>query len=369
MKKILVLNPLKDLPYWGLTTHGINVFPRLPEDKFVSYAFFSNPSFAKGALRQLPYSEGSSGVVTALREVRWMWRVRPDILYGTGAIMELVYFDLRPRRAKYVIAWHGPYDKRWLLDIGNHSFRAKVSYYVASCLLSRTDLLVCDSEFIAASLRKHFPEKKVVVVLNGVDGVLFDPKKRDRKWLADRFSIPSDRPIFVFMGHLIRRKHPEIFAELARRTPEAFFVLAGKKGYYGDAEVAKWEKEAPNLHWFPPFPRDETAKLLASADALIFPSEEEPFGLAVVEALASGIPVIALRSGALPELVRDGEEGFLIKEDGREIEAYHAAVRAIVHGGFRVEKMKDAARQRAALFAWEGVAARYEKAFSELMAG
>jgi glycosyltransferase involved in cell wall biosynthesis len=364
-QRILILNPLKDIPHWGLTTHAVNVFSRFPAARFEIYGFFNNPSFAQGPLKQIPLYVGWRGVRHGISAVR---SLKPDVLYGTGAGVELFFYLCRPKNAKYVIAWHGPYDKHWLLDIGNYSLKAHLSYYIATYLLSRADLFFCDSEFIAGSLREHFPETRTIVTLNGVDGEFYSPKKQNKKWLAEKFSIASDRPTFLFVGHLIRRKRPEIFVALARRFPQAYFVMIGREGLYTKENVAEWEASAKNLKWVPSsISREEMPILFASASGLVFPSLDEPFGFAVIEAMASGIVVFGARSGALPELVKDKEEGFLIPLGQGEMDNYANALGKILKGGPLIAEMKKKARAKAeAVFDWSGVACRYEVAFNGL---
>jgi glycosyltransferase involved in cell wall biosynthesis len=89
--------------------------------------------------------------------------------------------------------------------------------------------------------------------------------------------------------------------------------------------------------------------LLAGADALLFPIEwDEPFGLVMIEALASGIPVIAFRWGSVPEIVEDGRTGFIVDD----VEAMAAAIgrldeidrgecRSAAERRFTVERMVD----------------------------
>lgn len=365
-KTILLLNPLKDLAYWGLTKHAIESFSRLPAESFVAYGFFNNALFACGSLRRMPYQTGLRGVLGGLEHMR---KLNPDILYGTGTISEFVYFLFRPRAAKYVVAWHGPYDKKWLLDIGNYSFRAYVSYWVASYLLARADLLACDTEFIATSLRRVFPDKKIVITLEGVDGNFYNPGKRNPKWLTQFLPIVPEQPTFVFIGHLIRRKRPEIFVELARQMPKASFVMIGREGFYTASDVKNWQASLPNLIWVPSsLTREEMPILLASATGLIFPSLAEPFGFAVIEAMASGAVVIATRSGSLPELIEDGEEGFLVDEGNGEIKKFISAAEKIINGGPAIEAICKRARLRVeTVFNWDDVAKRYEEAFHDMV--
>jgi len=369
MKKILLLNPLKDVPHWVLTPHAISIFPKFPENEFISYGFFTNPDFIRGSLRQLPEYNRFRGLWAAVRAMRI---VQPDILCGVGSLSEIFFLMFRPRGSKYVIDWHGPYDKRWLIDIGGNTLWARISYYLASFLLSRADFFLCDSEFIAISLRAHFPDKKVIVTLNAVDEKFYTPAKKDPAWLSETFSIPSGRPVFVFVGHLIRRKRPEVFVELARRIPGASFIIVGREGLYKKEDVERWKAAAANLLWMPSsISREDMPKLFASVSGLVFPSLEEPFGVAVIEAMASGIVVIATCSGALPEIVEDGKAGFLIDatagENKNELDNYETALRQVIAGGSAVDAVRVQARARVEkMFTWPAVIARYEEAFRSI---
>jgi glycosyltransferase involved in cell wall biosynthesis len=85
----------------------------------------------------------------------------------------------------------------------------------------------------------------------------------------------------------------------------------------------------------------EKARLLARATALLAPLNwEEPFGLALVEAMASGTPAIAFPRGATPELVRAGETGFLVRDAGEMV----AAVRQV--GDIDPQRCAATARER-----------------------
>ena len=102
-------------------------------------------------------------------------------------------------------------------------------------------------------------------------------------------------------------------------------VLAGKVD--NDARRYFEEKIKPNLNgqvtWHENVTGKEKAKLLARARAMLFPIQwEEPFGIAMVEAMVSGTPVIAMRRGAAPEVVEPGVTGFLAENVDGMIEAY-----------------------------------------------
>ncbi len=122
----------------------------------------------------------------------------------------------------------------------------------------------------------------------------------------------------AFVGRMAPEKAPELAVEVARRAGmplrmagvvepkhQNFFDAAVRPGLGGPVEYVG------------PLERPELAALLRGAAGLVMPLRwEEPFGLVVVEALASGTPVAAWRRGAMPEIVHDGETGFVV--DGVE---------------------------------------------------
>lgn len=115
------------------------------------------------------------------------------------------------------------------------------------------------------------------------------------------------------LARITPSKGQHLAIEVARRVGRKL-VLAGKVDPDGEAYFR--ERIEPQLgedvRWIEDVSGRDKAKLLACAHALVFPIQwEEPFGLAMIEAMASGTPVVALSRGAAPELVEEGVTGFL----------------------------------------------------------
>jgi glycosyltransferase involved in cell wall biosynthesis len=91
--------------------------------------------------------------------------------------------------------------------------------------------------------------------------------------------------------------------------------------------------------------RDDVPQLIRALDVLLLPSQEEPFGRALIEAMALGVPVLATRVGGPPEIVGEGREGYLL--DPHEPAAWAAAIRALAEDPQRREEMGLAGRERA----------------------
>lgn len=124
---------------------------------------------------------------------------------------------------------------------------------------------------------------------------------------------------FLCLGRIARDKAQGIAVRVARSAGVPL-VLAGKVDPgndalyfeeavlpYVDGETVRFEGEVPD---------ERKKELLAGARALLFPIQwPEPFGLVMIEAMAAGTPVIAMRNGAVPEVVTDGETGFVVEDE------------------------------------------------------
>jgi glycosyltransferase involved in cell wall biosynthesis len=158
---------------------------------------------------------------------------------------------------------------------------------------------------LSESERSFFPGLNyVATVPNGIDCD------------AIRFS-PDDGDSLLFVGRMAPEKQPHLAIEVARKAGRTL-VLAGpveaKHRDYFDEQVSPGIDDR-DVVYLGPLDRAEVLSLYPTGLALLMPlAWEEPFGLVVVEALASGTPVIAWRRGAMPELIRDGVTGALVDD-------------------------------------------------------
>lgn len=126
----------------------------------------------------------------------------------------------------------------------------------------------------------------------------------------------------AFVGRLAPEKAPHLAIEVSRRTGWPL-VLAGPVDNahqeYGEKVL---RSAGPGVDFVGPLDRDDLSSMLRGAAGLLMPLQwDEPFGLVVVESLASGTPVVAWRRGAMPEIIEEGVTGFLVDDVAGAVEA------------------------------------------------
>ena len=205
------------------------------------------------------------------------------------------------------------------------------------------DVVVCTTRWAAEEFRRLSVPNLVRVPL-GVDLDTFSPDRYDERLRA---TLP-DGPLLVHCSRLSPEKHPDrpiaALAELRRRGVPATLVVIGDGPRRRSLE-AKAEG-LPVRFLGHVSDRDLLARLLATADAAIAPGPVETFGLAALEALASGTPVVVSRESALPEVI--GCAGLAADDDPA---SYADAVEQLLARD--TSRRRKAARDQAARFDWQ----------------
>jgi len=168
-------------------------------------------------------------------------------------------------------------------------------------VLSKTDtLFICPSHFVKKhALEYGIPERNLRVIYNGVDLERFFPCEEKRKNSEkERWGL-KDKTVFVFVAHNLRLKNigllKAVFDDLYRKYPEIRLLVVGKR---------KPSFRRPYLMWTG-FMKD-IRKVYTVADVLLHPSYFDTFGSVVIEAMASGIPVLVSEFCGASEIVEDG---------------------------------------------------------------
>ncbi len=238
--------------------------------------------------------------------------------------------------------------------------------------LRRVDgLTSCSPELAARVQQIGFPAERSHVIPYGVDSELFAPDGGRRGIWRERLGIPATAPVLLGVGrmatkkgfHLLIEALPALFAGL----PEAHLVLAG-----GGDRLAEFRQAAASFAGRVHFPgavlHDTLPDLYRAADLFVLPAVHDAKGNVdglpnvILEAMASGLPVVGSRVSGLPTAIGDGVNGWLVNE-GSVADLARVIPQAFADRT-RLARYGAASRDRARKeFSWESVAARYRAAY------
>jgi N-acetylglucosaminyldiphosphoundecaprenol N-acetyl-beta-D-mannosaminyltransferase len=230
-------------------------------------------------------------------------------------------------------------------------------------------LAVSDAVAADLSRRMRWPRDRVHVVRTGVDlpEMPVAPKSRG-EWRA-LWNIPPEAPLVLTVARLSYEKDLATLlqaAELLGPSSPARFVIVGDGPMRGDLERAIQARGLAPRVVLAGFRRD-VADALQAADLFVLPSLMEGMPNALLEAMAAGLPAVATNVGGIPEVVRDGIEGLLVR--ARDHRALAHAVGVLLADSPRRKAMGAAARLRIAQeFRVDLVAGHYAALYEALLA-
>ena len=191
-------------------------------------------------------------------------------------------------------------------------------------LYQKCDALVTPSESMAEVLRAERMNDDISIWARGVDREIFDPSRRDLAWRRQQ-GIGDEEVAIGFLGRLVLEKGLDVFADTIaelRRRGVAHRVLV-----IGDGPARPFFADSVPEGVFVGFQGGtDLGRAVASMDVLLNPSITETFGNVTLEAMASGVPVVAARATGSTSLVEDGRTGRLV--DPGDTDAFAAALEA-----------------------------------------
>jgi glycosyltransferase involved in cell wall biosynthesis len=233
--------------------------------------------------------------------------------------------------------------------------------------LRRAHAVIAISEEIhTALLSRGVAAPRIHDIPNAVDLQKFRPLGAEAKSrLRHKLQLPSDRTLAIFAGRLSRAKGLpmliEAWPEIIARHPRLCLLVAGS-GHISFDSCEAYVKEFTREHQLGDSVKflGERANIdehLQAADFFLFPTEYEGFSLALVEAMGCALPVVVTAVGAAPELIRNGDNGFLFAP--KNLQAMVAAIDAALGARSRWPRIAAAARAAVTRFDLATVADQY----------
>jgi len=233
----------------------------------------------------------------------------------------------------------------------NMAFLEPVIEWILRRFYNRCDALVAPSQGMVDVLLEQDMHDDIAIWSRGVDRTLFDPSKRELEWRRAQ-GLGDEDVAVVFLGRLVMEKGLDIFAETIvqlrkMQVPHKVLVI-------GDGPAREWFKSALPGGIFAGFQTGpDLGRALASGDIFFNPSITETFGNVTLEAMASGLPVVAAGATGSTSLVSDGETGRLVPPGDARAYAEAIAPYCTDHGLRRGHG--DAGERKAREFSWDAI--------------
>ena len=206
--------------------------------------------------------------------------------------------------------------------------------------------------------------RNVSVLSRGVDADLFNPQHRSTDLRREWGAAPDD-PVALYVGRVAPEKNVELaiaaFRAMQRRNESAKLVIVGDGSIY-----TKLRQEHPDLRFEGLCRGEQLADCYASADIFLFPSETETFGNVVLEAMASGIAVVAYDYAAARMHVTSGETGLRVPY--ADADAFVGAAARLAEDVALRDRIRRQARAHAAALDWQAVVDRFAALLAEAAA-
>jgi N-acetyl-alpha-D-glucosaminyl L-malate synthase BshA len=232
--------------------------------------------------------------------------------------------------------------------------------------IEQSDAVTAVSRYLRDETYRKIPVKKEIeVVYNFIDPDRHEV--REPRCLPEKNSQRQVTLMHISNFRAVKRTDDvvRIFARV-REVVDARLVLVGDGPEYGRTrELVESMGLSDAVRYVGVV--DEVAPLLKAADVLLLPSETESFGLVALEAMASGVPVVASDVGGLPEVVQHGVSGFLAPVG--DVDAMAGYCLQLLEDCGSARHFAAAARTQAARFDYASIIPQYEKIYAQALAG
>lgn len=301
----------------------LNVFRQFIEKEFSIFHFNTNPTFVNGSSLFLIFAR--------LRQARTVLNI-----HGI------------PQLEERVEQWHVPLS---FID-----WARRLSYY------NLADRIVVNSEFMRKNVIDWYglSRDKVVVIPNGVNLKMFTES-------SGRITLEGE-PSVLYIGHFSRLKGVDILiqaiAKVRSELPNVKLHLVGRGNDRDLAILAKKEGVEKNVIFHNWVKQSIAPRYYKSADICVFPSRHESFGIVILEAMASGIPLIASDIPSFREIINDGVNGQLFKCE--DVEDLSKKVIELYQNPNLRKDLTNNALEQVTMYSWEKIAQKYVSLYKSL---
>ncbi|MBD1211577.1 MAG: glycosyltransferase family 4 protein [Dolichospermum sp.] len=341
---------------YQLTLLASEVAPELLENSAVNWISIPVEGYPSEFIRNFIFAKKSAD---------WLGKNRGnlDLIKVNGAIT-MSAADVNAVHFVHSSWWRSPVhisrSRKDFYGLYQWLFTAANSYWEKQAF-SQAKSIIAVSEKVAKELVSiGVPRQKIRVIVNGVDLQEFTPGVTSRSLLG----LPENVNLALFAGDIrISRKNLDTVLHALVKVPELHLAVVGGTQDSPYPAMAKALNISERVHFLGY--RHDMPQIQRASDLFVFPSRYEPFGLVVIEAMASGLPVITATTTGAADLLNP--DSGIVLEDCDDVEALAHALQLLDSDRSLRQQMGKVARTIAEQHSWSTMAQTYLNIFEELI--
>jgi len=301
---------------------------------------------------KLPFYKSPTLLLSLGLSIRVLWSLvmmRPDVIHVScpGIIVFAAVLYSRVLGLPLVVSYHTHVPHY----IPRYTWSGLVApmWAIIRWCTQRADVTLVTSKVMQEELKEQQCENNIDVWQRGVDTTVFHPKFRSRDMRSRMTDGNPESPLLVYVGRLGPEKNLFVLRKVMEEIPHARLAFVGDGPSRADLE--EHFRGLPNVKFMGMIKGEELSQAYASADIFMMPSESETLGFVALEAMASGLAVVAVSAGGLLDIITRPGEIALMYPPG-DYEAMVAHTRRLIEDEGLRRRIAAEARAEVEKFGW-----------------
>ncbi len=253
-------------------------------------------------------------------------KINFDIIHGhTGGPLTMLGFEVAKfKRVPFVVTYHTLWNQYMHYVMKGKIITPKMTEIASRIFGNRCDTVIVPTKKVRMELLSYGIAKPIRTISNGLDLNRF--RNGSPTFLREKYKVKPSTKIILFVGRLGKEKSItyllDAYKEILRKIPDSIFMIVGNgteekalKDYAADLGLTK------NVLFTGGVLFKDMPSIYRGADIFVFASKTETQGVVVLEAMASGVPVVTVKDDAYGEIFKEGKGGVMVSGDATEFAA------------------------------------------------
>ncbi|OGH07590.1 MAG: hypothetical protein A2171_00525 [Candidatus Levybacteria bacterium RBG_13_35_9] len=291
-----------------------------------------------------------------------------DIIHGFsgGSIPSLGLALAKLKRKPYVFTYNTRLTHYTHYVLGGKLIRPKAVEKVVELYCNVCNHVIAPADYVKKELIEFGVKKPITVIPNGVNTKRFKPQKSD--FLRKKLGIPKEDKIVIYVGRIAKEKSIDFlistFEKVFRKEKNIHLVIVGDGPERKNLEKLITKHKISDRVFLIGFvEHKDLGRIYNSADVFVFSSKTETQGMVVLEAMASGLPVLTVKDRVFEEFIQNGVDGFIVEKNGS---VFAKKLMEILEDEDLRKKISANARKKALKFSLEEIAKKFENLYKSL---